>query len=650
MKKHFLLALFGIATLFSGCSQEENSDPSVSNKTTSFTLAMDDGAITRANTATPSRYIMEVYEGTTSKNAAQAMQVEQAENTFDVILKDGQDYTILFWADYGTAKVTDNVFDASKLREVKIAAGKVATQAAFAGVVQFKVGTDDVSKYTAVTLKHAVAQVNFKQTGTLAATPTKLAVKYPESYSLNVEGSAVTKIDGAVTHELTCNAVTTGTIATDYIIAGDTDDTTIMHIGATLDSETKKEISNAPFRRNYATNISGAYSDKYSATLTASCKAEWETTDNNAELPTDPDMMQFTIALTNDLGLSYTIPFPASGTTGDYKLVIDWGDASTKTEISAATDLSAANLTHTYAEAKEYQITIYSSQSDVTKAQTPDFRPGNNRNANNNREKLKSMDSPMLNTGQTNFTACFSGCSNLQTIASGLFDKNTTVTNFSNCFTSCSKLQSIPSGLFDKHTAVTNFATCFGNCLVLESIPAGLFDNSPLATLFRACFSNCQKLQSIPSGLFDNNTAATVFGNCFAGCLVLESIPSGLFDNNTLVTDFTSCFYNCTPLQSIPSRLFEKNTAATKFASCFNSCVNVVLTPDIFCVETDEAKANRFKDKTMDFTECFAKVSGADGTAPALWEYAMSASSKTTECFRNATNLTNLASIPTAWK
>jgi hypothetical protein len=677
MKKHFLLALFGIATLFSGCSQEENSDPSVSNKTTSFTLAMDDGAITRANTATPSRYIMEVYEGTTSKDAAQAAQVEQAGNTFDVVLKDGQDYTILFWADYGTAQGSGNVFDASKLREVKIASGKVATQASFAGVVQFKVGTDDVSKYTAVTLKHAVAQVNFKQTGTLTATPTKLTVGYPESYSLNVEGNAVTKIDGAVTHELTCNAVTTGTIATDYIIAGDADDATVMNIEATLNGESKKEISNAPFRRNYATNISGAYSDKYSATLTANCEVDWETTDNNAELPTDPDMMQFTIALTNDLGLSYTIPFAASGTTGDYKLVIDWGDASTKTEISAATDLSAANLTHTYAEVKEYQITIYSSQADATKAQTPDFRPGNNRGANNNKLKFKSMDSPILNTGKTDFTACFASCSNLQTIASGLFDKNTTVTNFSNSFTGCSKLQSIPSGLFDKHTAVTNFATCFANCLVLESIPAGLFDNSPLATLFRACFSNCQKLQSIPSGLFDNNTAATVFGSCFSGCLVLESIPSGLFDNNTLVTDFsicfsgctslksipsglfdnntiatnfTSCFYNCTPLKSIPSGLFEKNTAATKFASCFNSCVNVVLTPNVFCIETDETKANRFKDKTMDFTECFAKVSGADGTAPALWEYAMSASSTTTECFRGATNLTNLASIPTAWK
>ena len=288
MRNQILVALLGMATMFTGCSQEDNATAPSGSKTASFTLAVDDGVDTRAVTEPmdkPTRYIMEVYEGTTSKDAAQATQVEQTGNTFDVILKDGQDYTILFWADYGTAKGSDNAFDASSLRNVKIATGKVATKAAFAGVVQFKVGTDDASKYTAVTLTHAVAQVNFKQAGTLTATPTKLAVKYPESYSLNVEGSAVTKIDGEITHELTCNAVTTGVIATDYIITSN-DDKTIMNIEATLNSETKKEISNAPFRRNYTTTISGAYSDKYSATLTVSCEADW-TGNNDKEIASD---------------------------------------------------------------------------------------------------------------------------------------------------------------------------------------------------------------------------------------------------------------------------------------------------------------------------------------------------------------------------
>lgn len=279
MRNQILLALLGMAAMFAGCSQEDNLGSQSTDKVTSFTVGVDEGVNTRASEPAdkPTRYIMEVYEAATSVGAEQATQVVQTTNTFNVTLKDGQDYTILFWADY-----SDGVFDAAKLREVKIATGKVATKAAFAGVAQFKVGTDDASVYTAVTLKHAVAQVKFNQTGTLTATPSKLTVKYPESYSLNVEGYATTKIDGAVTHELACNAVTTGVIATDYIIASN-EDNALMTIEATLDSEAKKDISNAPFRRDYTTTISGAYSDKYSATLTVSCDAEWAG-DNNEEI------------------------------------------------------------------------------------------------------------------------------------------------------------------------------------------------------------------------------------------------------------------------------------------------------------------------------------------------------------------------------
>lgn len=282
MRNQILVALLGIAAMLAGCSQEDGTLAPSENKTASFTVALDDGVVTRAGTETPTRYIMEVYEAETSTGEAHATQTVQSSNTFNVTLKNNQDYTILFWADYGTVENTSsaNEYDASDLRAVKVADGKVATKAAFAGAKKFKVGTGEIP--SAITLQHAVAQVNFMQKAetALTATPQQLVVKYPESYKLNVEDNAATKIEGAVTHTLVCNAVTTGTIATEYIVAGNTDNATIITpIEATLDSETKKEISNAPFRRNYATNISGAYSDKYSATLTASCEADW--TGNN---------------------------------------------------------------------------------------------------------------------------------------------------------------------------------------------------------------------------------------------------------------------------------------------------------------------------------------------------------------------------------
>lgn len=276
MRKLILLVLLGMAVMFTGCSQEENAIVPLGSKATSFTIVVDDGVQTRADVTlpaeTPTRYIMEMYAATSVTGTP--IRVEQGTSTFDVILKDGQDYTVLFWADYGTANGADNVFDASKLSEVKIATDKTATKAAFAGVVKFKVGTDDATKYTAVTLTHAVAQVNFKQTTVLTSNSNTLTVKYPESYSLNVEDGNTLKIKGDVTRTFTYNKAEAGTLATDYIIVPTTEKA-MMTVTATLNSETAKEISNASFQRNYRTNISGAYSDKYSATLTVNCEEVW---------------------------------------------------------------------------------------------------------------------------------------------------------------------------------------------------------------------------------------------------------------------------------------------------------------------------------------------------------------------------------------
>lgn len=275
MRKHLVFALLGMVTMFASCSQEENLGSQSTDKVTSFTVAVDDGVKTRAVTEPtdkPTRYIMEVYEGTTSKDATQAARVVQDNGKFEnVVLKDNQAYTILFWADYGTTQDSGNEYDTSDLRKVKVASSG-ATKVAFAKSIKFTVGTGGIP--TDIVLEHAVAQVNFIQTGTLTAQPKKLRVSYYSSYSLNVEDYAATEIAASVAHTLDCNSVTTGTIATEYIFVSN-EEGAVINIDATLDSETKKEISNAPFRRNYATNISGAYSDKYSATLKANCEGDW---------------------------------------------------------------------------------------------------------------------------------------------------------------------------------------------------------------------------------------------------------------------------------------------------------------------------------------------------------------------------------------
>ena len=267
---------------------------------------------------------------------------------------------------------------------------------------------------------------------------------------------------------------------------------------------------------------------------------------------------------------------------------------------------------------------------------------------------LSSIPSGLFdkNTLATEFYDCFSDCISLSSIPAGLFDKNTRGSMFSRCFSGCTSLSSIPTGLFDKNTLATEFNACFSGCTSLSSIPTGLFDNNTLATNFGFCFSACHSLSSIPEGLFDNNTQATDFGFCFSDCPSLSSIPAGLFDNNTQATDFGYCFSGCTSLSSIPSGLFDKNTLATNFDFCFSGCSILVLNENIFSATNSH---DRFSGKEMSFYYCFENVGkllspGSGGTAPDLWSYDKGGASwTTTDCFANATHLSNYASIPTAW-
>lgn len=288
MRKNFLFALVGIIAMLTSCNKEEVGSLTT-NRTTSFNVSVDGGVKTRAAVTDLTRYVMEVYKGATAATGTLVMHKEQATGVFsDIVLDNGQAYTVLFWADYGTPSAggTHNVaneYNAADLKVAKVA--KQPTEAAYSGVSKFTVGTTAESAYTNVELKHAVAQVNFAQTEKLTSATNTLTVSYPESYSLNVEDNAVTKIDGAVTHNFTYNNDAAGTLGTSYIIAATGTPKTVMEITATLNSETVIPVSNVPFERNYKTNISGAYSSKYSTVLTVTCSDDWGILDNDVEIP-----------------------------------------------------------------------------------------------------------------------------------------------------------------------------------------------------------------------------------------------------------------------------------------------------------------------------------------------------------------------------
>ena len=352
---------------------------------------------------------------------------------------------------------------------------------------------------------------------------------------------------------------------------------------------------------------------RYTAAIDGNSSMSWE----------EKAVMALTVKVSDD-NRSFNIPFPESGNT-PAELTVDWGDDTPPTTVASGTALSSNDdFNHTYAAAGTYTLTITSGQTDKTQQQIPAITFFYNR-GNSNASKLISIDTPLLNTKAINFGDCFFGCASLS---------------------------SIPSGLFDNNTQVMSFSMCFYNCTSLSSIPAGLFDNNTQATDFGYCFSRCTSLSSIPSGLFDKNTQVTSFNNCFSRCTSLSSIPSGLFDKNTLATEFYDCFSDCISLSSIPSGLFDKNTLATNFDFCFSGCSILVLNENIFSATNSH---DRFSGKEMSFYYCFENVGkllspGSGGTAPDLWSYDKGGASwTTTDCFANATHLSNYASIPTAW-
>ena len=299
-------------------------------------------------------------------------------------------------------------------------------------------------------------------------------------------------------------------------------------------------------------------------------------------------VMIFTV---RPVGDQFNIPFPESGTT-PAELTVDWGDGTTPTTVASGTALSSKDaFCHSYPLTYvNYNIIITSGQTDKTLQQIPPFGYSNRRDS---RGKLVSIDTPLLNTAETDFGSCFNGYISLQSIPEDLFANNPQATNFSCCFYSCTSLRSIPGGLFAHNSQATDFSYCFYETR-LQSIPEDLFANNPQATDFRDCF-NKTLLQSVPEGLFANNLQATDFWGCFSGTL-LQSVPEDLFAHNPQATNFYHCFSLCTSLQSVPEGLFAHNPQATNFSYCLYKTSLQSVPEGLFANNT----------QAMNFSYCFS--------------------------------------------
>ena len=383
-------------------------------------------------------------------------------------------------------------------------------------------------------------------------------------------------------------------------------------------------------------------------------------------------VMIFTV---RPVGDQFNIPFPESGTT-PAELTVDWGDGTTPTTVASGTALSSKDaFCHSYPLTYvNYNIIITSGQTDKTLQQIPPFGYSNRRDS---REKLVSIDTPLLNTAETDFGSCFSyyalrsipedlfannpqatnfrdcfsgtslqsvpeglfannlqatdfwGCFSgtlLQSVPEDLFAHNPQATNFYHCFSLCTSLQSVPEGLFAHNPQVTDFSYCFYKT-PLQSVPEGLFAHNPQATNFSYCLYKTS-LQSVPEGLFANNTQAMNFSYCFSGT-PLQSVPESLFANNTQVTNFSYCFFG-TPLQSVPESLFANNTQVTNFKECFKDCTSLESVPTGLFANSPQV---------TDFSGCFEGCTALQSLPSGLF-----ASTAATDfnCFYRCTSLRSI--------
>ncbi|MBD5391596.1 hypothetical protein HDR66_02205 [bacterium] len=337
---------------------------------------------------------------------------------------------------------------------------------------------------------------------------------------------------------------------------------------------------------------------------------------------------KFTITTTPDTD-SFSFTTSAKGS-----FTIDWGDGTVQPITRSRATVQT--YSHLYSTAATYKITI-EGQATMYNISNPAISFKNN-------ENIAELDGSLgkifgtIGTGDTLatqpvFSDTFSGCTSLTKISSDLFSgiSGTMQSMFSRTFYGCTNLTSIPSGLFASISgpAESLFGNTFEACISLKSIPNDLFSSisGAASRMFMSTFRDCTSLQHVPAGLFSSISGAenSLFDSTFDGCTSLETIPSGLFAGIDSTADmlFFETFKNCENLTGIPANLFgdmSGDLMTQTFYGTFSGCT---------ALTGQSAKIG----------SQFLYQKWPDATA-----------TKTGNCYKDASGLTDWADIPDDWK
>ena len=287
MKNRIYIGMLGLLLALASCSQsEEPLQTDNGRKTVTFTAQPDYGLNTRAvndpKDNKPTRAIMEVYDksGKLMDKRQEITNLENGGFTFTLELETTEQYDCYFWAD-------DNDYNVADLAAITYAADADMKKAiAFsARLTDFTPSLDAKT----VTLKHAVAKMVVKETGTLADGD-EIGISFTcPGYSYNLKANTYTEAAGSSkTINLPHTAATdanTGDLLSAYLL--------VPASGVTVDGVVElsyspkgfeeapftTQLTNVPFKANYRTVFTGHFPDldnQARQSFSVSMNTEWE--------------------------------------------------------------------------------------------------------------------------------------------------------------------------------------------------------------------------------------------------------------------------------------------------------------------------------------------------------------------------------------
>jgi len=231
---------------------------------------------------------------------------------------------------------------------------------------------------------------------------------------------------------------------------------------------------------------------------------------------------------------TFVIPCVDEGT---FNATVDYSDGTGSQTVTAYND---SNLTHSFATAGQYTITIDGTFPNIRFYDDAASRV------------LIDEVVDLGDVGWVNFYRAFRDCTNLTTFNGGTADTSS-VNNMQQMFFGCSSLPTLDLSNFNTSN-VTTMQGMFYSCSSLTALDLSSFDTSSVTNMLQM-FLSCSSLTSLNVSNFDTSSV-TAMQQMFRACSSLTTLDLSSFDTSS-VTTMLQMFYGCSSLTTLNIKHFD---------------------------------------------------------------------------------------------